>query len=380
MRNYIIGFISFCILILTVATISMSESKTTRKNELDNALGAAMEESMSVLKLKKTYEIKDNEEFTADFIQNMLVKLDADADYEVTIYTLDTEKGLLDAGVTQKYKRLFGEGKVTVRKVIIADTTKDPTDPTYCTITVRNQEGNIVESAEVETGKNYTIKYTPVSEDYKLCRMKDGKVDVSWDENTTLTNVQANTDFKEYPKSYFNASLLIENVNGNKVEEKSLPAGSDYTIQYDPNTFLVKMNGSEVDWNWDRNMTLKNVTGSYHFVEVSSTVNTLGLKGWEIGKTNIGDVHSVLKGDTLYIYGKGAMKDFDTAPWYNDRANVKNITIFSGVTSIGRNAFVGMSNLENVNFADTITSIGLNAFKNCGDLGFEIPDYIKNAS
>ena len=79
----------------------------------------------------------------------------------------------------------------------------------------------------------------------------------------------------------------------------------------------------------------------------------------------------------LTVSGNGAMEDFANAasmPWYNQKSNVKTVVIESGVTSIGKDAFYGLSSLVNATISDTVTSIGNRAFSNSALTNFEFSD------
>ena len=67
----------------------------------------------------------------------------------------------------------------------------------------------------------------------------------------------------------------------------------------------------------------------------------------------------------LAIYGSGAMQDYSdgNAPW--TPSAVKTVTIGSGVTAIGDNAFASCTNLTEATIAATVTSIGDEAFYRC---------------
>ena len=72
----------------------------------------------------------------------------------------------------------------------------------------------------------------------------------------------------------------------------------------------------------------------------------------------------------LTIEGQGAMWDFEKseeAPWAGFTTSIHKIVFLSGVTVIGKNAFVNCS-VETVAFPDTLTIIRENAFLNCGKL------------
>ncbi len=80
----------------------------------------------------------------------------------------------------------------------------------------------------------------------------------------------------------------------------------------------------------------------------------------------------------LTISGTGAMTNWiwdSDVPWYSDI--IKNVTIGSGVTSIGRNAFSDCTSLTSVTIPDSVTSIGDRAFCDCTSLtSVTIPDSV----
>lgn len=71
---------------------------------------------------------------------------------------------------------------------------------------------------------------------------------------------------------------------------------------------------------------------------------------------------------TLYVFGTGAMSDYAdefSAPWQSIIADVKNVVIENGVTSVGAYAFCGASSLSTVTIADTVSAVGAFAFDSC---------------
>ena len=72
---------------------------------------------------------------------------------------------------------------------------------------------------------------------------------------------------------------------------------------------------------------------------------------------------------TLTITGTGAMYDYDSdyAPWDDYRESIATVTLSSGVTTIGKSAFMNMPITE-IYFPESITAIGGNAFCNCAGL------------
>ena len=97
MKNAIMGFIALLVLLLAGATISTVEGRTMRENEIDSTLSTAMQQSMEILTLEKTYDIEDATAFALDFIQSAMVRMNSNSNYDVVIYSIDVKKGILDA-------------------------------------------------------------------------------------------------------------------------------------------------------------------------------------------------------------------------------------------------------------------------------------------
>ncbi len=125
MKNIIIGFFGILFLILTGLGVSIVTGKTMRQNELDATVSAVISETLQLITKEEeqegTYVIEDDAELIADTIQNILIRMDSNSTYEVTIYTADKNMGLLDVEVTQYYKQPFKVGKVSVRKTAIIE-------------------------------------------------------------------------------------------------------------------------------------------------------------------------------------------------------------------------------------------------------------------
>ena len=65
----------------------------------------------------------------------------------------------------------------------------------------------------------------------------------------------------------------------------------------------------------------------------------------------------------LTITGKGEMYDYSYTPWSYD--DLTRVIIGNGVTTIGKNAFIGRSSLTSVNIPNSVTTIGQAAFTFC---------------
>ncbi len=89
----------------------------------------------------------------------------------------------------------------------------------------------------------------------------------------------------------------------------------------------------------------------------------------------------------LTISGSGTMNDYSSksyngtyatsAPWGQYYSSIKNVTINSGVTSIGNYAFRGCTGLTSITIPDSVTRIGKYAFWGCKGLkSISIPDSV----
>ena len=87
---------------------------------------------------------------------------------------------------------------------------------------------------------------------------------------------------------------------------------------------------------------------------------------------------------TLTISGSGAMWDYDysdlyESPWTCYHQSMERVTIESGVTSIGDDAFYGCSGLTSITIPEGVTSIGYQALKNCSNLtSIIIPNSVRS--
>ena len=109
------------------------------------------------------------------------------------------------------------------------------------------------------------------------------------------------------------------------------------------------------------------------FVSVSAAAVSSGICGanltWNLDSA--GNLSIVGTGD---MYNYSTSNSVTTTPW---GVGVKNVTIYSGVTSIGNYAFYNCTGLTSVTIPDSVTSIGNCAFYNCTGLtSVTIPDSV----
>lgn len=154
MKNVAMIIVSVVIGIVALASVMTITGRTDRQMELSSNLPSAVEETLNALFTKKQYQIADEEEFIADFRENLAKVIDSDCDITVDVAGLDVQKGCLSVRVTAEYKHPNGEpGSVTCERTVVFD---------------RNME----EEAEVCTVKFYL---EPGAMCYKSCKIYPGK-------------------------------------------------------------------------------------------------------------------------------------------------------------------------------------------------------------
>ncbi len=80
------------------------------------------------------------------------------------------------------------------------------------------------------------------------------------------------------------------------------------------------------------------------------------------------NVQWTLTGGKLTISGTGAMDNYsknNPAPWYELRQQIRTVTISSGVTTVGSQAFYDCQNLTAVSMSDSVSKINRFAFLDC---------------
>lgn len=172
MKNAVIGFILFVILVFTGVTIYTIEGKTTRKNELDSNLGAAMEQSMTIFTIDPTYTVEkeNNDHLIADFIENFLVKTTTDSTFTIDVLEVDAEKGLLDVKVTEEFNQFVSKGHVSCRKTVILEDYENSDNEVcevsfYLPVEVKDKPGQfenqIVKSLQINKGAKLANEMLP---------------------------------------------------------------------------------------------------------------------------------------------------------------------------------------------------------------------------
>lgn len=145
------------LLILIVSTIS---GKTTREVEMENNLSTAVEQALQDILTNGGYEINkydiaDNDEFAAEFMQCLMVHLQTDADVTVDIIEIDKEKGILSLKVTETYMHPNGnKGTLSYTRTVILDDYKTPSKYSNVTVTFMLNENTVYKKEVLQIENN----------------------------------------------------------------------------------------------------------------------------------------------------------------------------------------------------------------------------------
>ena len=164
MKNAIIGFFSIMLILLAGFAISTSDGKTLRKNELSSTLSFTMEQSMEILMMSKDYDMEGQKEFVADFVQNAMAKMNSESKYKVEVYEVDTEKGILDVAVTEKYRKFLAPGEVRVRRTMVLDDYSND-ENAYFEVLFKDKTGKVIKQLNIHGGDSLSPSAVP--QEYK---------------------------------------------------------------------------------------------------------------------------------------------------------------------------------------------------------------------
>lgn len=149
MKAGILGFILTLSLTIILGIIFTVSGRDLRRSELDESLTNAIEQTMEVVYLGKTYSINNKDELVADFTGNLLSQFGSNANVDVNILNIDFVNGCLDVQATETFKHFTGkEGKITIRKTVIFEQYKDPNDKFY-QVKFLNQDGSLFKQLQV---------------------------------------------------------------------------------------------------------------------------------------------------------------------------------------------------------------------------------------
>lgn len=157
MKNVIISAGLVLVIIISAFIALTIYGHNSRQNEVEEALTVAVEQALSNLAISKQYSAEEigTEEFLADFTQRLVLGIDSNSNIVVNILAVDTEKGLLDVEVVERYRQLDGSiGTASYRKTVILEEVYEFAVE-YCTVTFKKELG--FGSGDFVTYKEFTI-------------------------------------------------------------------------------------------------------------------------------------------------------------------------------------------------------------------------------
>lgn len=164
MRNIVLGFVFAAMILLSVNIVSTMNSRSTRSQELSDALDTALEGTLSTLS-KGTYDISDTDEYIADLMSNIAGQIQSDSELTVNILDADIEKGIMTVQVKEEYKHINGKtGAVTASKTVLLEeqqTTEDAEITDTVTINFYLPDNTLYKSYKVKKGTEISEPVAP---------------------------------------------------------------------------------------------------------------------------------------------------------------------------------------------------------------------------
>ena len=149
MKAAIIGVATTMIILVTCIIIMSVSGRDARRSELEESLTNAIEQTMQVSYLEKTYSIKNEDELIADFTGNFFSQIASDSDINIEILNVDFNNGCMDVQATEKFKYFTGKtGEIKIRKTVIFEQYSDPNDKFY-KVTFLNTDGSTYKILQV---------------------------------------------------------------------------------------------------------------------------------------------------------------------------------------------------------------------------------------
>ena len=123
MRTVVISVISISSMLFTIMIQSTINMDTRMRESMENAMSAAMYQTMSEIMEQDSYGIHNTNQMVASFLQAMIQRIDTDIDLTVKIHHVDYERGKMDVEAIGCYELPNHQNKtITARRKIAFDT------------------------------------------------------------------------------------------------------------------------------------------------------------------------------------------------------------------------------------------------------------------
>ena len=106
--------------------------RTNRSMEIKSNLSSAIEGAVEELKLEKSYDIENVDQYLADFTEAMSMAIDSDGEIQTEIMNVEKDRGLLSIRVTETFTHPNGkEGTVSEERTVILNCVSEEESETY---------------------------------------------------------------------------------------------------------------------------------------------------------------------------------------------------------------------------------------------------------
>lgn len=123
MRTVIVSVIGISSLFLVVMIQRNINARTWEREEVEESLSSAMEQTLSEIMEKNSYGIQNRNEMIAAFLQAMLRRIQEDVDLTVRIHHFNYVLGQMDVEVMGEIKRKGGNShRITLRRKLVFQT------------------------------------------------------------------------------------------------------------------------------------------------------------------------------------------------------------------------------------------------------------------
>ncbi len=132
MKNIALGIINIILGTLTLMIVMSVYGRMNRSMEMQSSLSSVVEETVENMTVNPKYTIHNTNEWFADFVQNLSVRLDTQSDITVEIMQCNKEKGILSVKVTETYLHPNGkQGTVVCERNVILNKLQEDAPERY---------------------------------------------------------------------------------------------------------------------------------------------------------------------------------------------------------------------------------------------------------
>lgn len=165
MKNVVLMMISMMLGMLTLMLAMTMYGRITRSMELKSNLASVTEETLENMALNPKYSIQNTNELLADFVEALILVVDARSDITVKILQCDKEKGILSVKVELTYLHPNGKsGMVSCEKTVILNQTCQTSEADMCKV-LFYVEDEVYKEYQVTEGSVVNAPAEPQNED-----------------------------------------------------------------------------------------------------------------------------------------------------------------------------------------------------------------------